>query len=165
MTTPMPPGYQNGFQIPQQSYGPPPQGFGPQGFRPQGFRPQGYGPPPQGFGPAAQGYGQGAPVPPRKPWYARKVFLIPVLVVAVLVVLGIVFGSSSGMNVESALQKALSGRPGITSVSDVSCPSSVDTHQGSNATCQATVNGQRSNLTLSFDRDDHFVVTDAQPVG
>ena len=83
-------------------------------------------------------------------------------IVAVLVGLGVLFGSS-GMNVESALKDALEDRPAITTVTDVTCPDEVDTEQGSTAVCQATIDGQPADLTLSFDRDDHFVVTNAVP--
>ena len=153
MTTPTP-GYQ-GYAVPQQGYAVPQQGYA----VPQ----QGYGPPQQAYGPI--GYGP-APTPaPRKPWYARKVLIIPVVVIAVLVVLGVVFGSSSGMNVSSALTKALQGRPGITSVADVSCPSHVDTDAGSSTVCTASINGQPTKLTLNFDTNQHFVVTDAVPAG
>jgi hypothetical protein len=160
MTTPVPPGYP-----PVQGYGPPQQAYG----LPQ----QGYGPPNQGFGPnipqqpgASWGPGPG-PVPPapRRRSRGKIVALVAALVVVALVVLGALFGSSSGTNVETPLQNALQGRPGITSVSDVNCPDNVDTDAGSTAVCQATINGQRSNLTLSFDKDKHFVVTDAVPAG
>ena len=137
---------------PQQGYGPP-QPYGP----PQGQPPYGqqYGQQPYGYGPPP------TPAPVRR-GRGKLIGGIVAAVVVVLVILGAVFGSS-GSNVESALTKALQGRPGISTVTDVSCPSDIDTDRGSTGICQATINGQRANLTLSFDKDDHFVVTDAQP--
>jgi hypothetical protein len=167
MTAPVWPD-QHGYQTPQQSYGPAQgygsaQGFGPpQGaVPPQGYG-QGYGPPqgPQGYGPAG-GYPP-APGAVRRRSPVKIILGVVGTIIAALIGIGVLFGSS-GMNVESALQDALEDRPAITTVTDVSCPDEVDTDQGSTAVCQATIDGQPADLTLSFDRDDHFVVTNAVP--
>jgi hypothetical protein len=161
---PPPPGYGPqgyGQQQPPQGYGqqqpPPPPGYGPQGYGPQGYGPQGYGP--QGYGPPGR---------PQKPWYAQTWFRIVLGVVVVLVVLGVIgalVGGSSQKKVEPALRKALLDLPTVTSVNDVSCPSDINTDKGSTGICQATVDGQRENLTLTFDKDGHFIVTSATPAG
>jgi uncharacterized protein DUF4333 len=163
MTAPVWPN-QNGYpQAPQQPYGPPQGAIPPQGYGPpqQGYGPaQGYGPP-QGYGPAG-GYPPPAPAPARRRSPVKIILGVVGAIVVVLIGLGALFGSSS-MNVEKALTKALEERPAITTVTDVNCPDDINTDKGSTGVCQATIDGQPADLTLSFDRDDHFVVTNAVP--
>src|SRR3954452_5245127 len=113
MTAPVWPD-QNGYpQSPQQPYGPPQGGIPPQGYGPpqqsygppQGYgQAQGYGPP-QGYGPA-QGFPPPAPVAPRRRSPVKIILGVVGGLIAVLVAIGALFGSS-GMNVEKALTKAL----------------------------------------------------------
>jgi hypothetical protein len=169
---------QQGYGIPQQGYGPPqaPPPYGQQQYGQQQYGQQQYGQQQYGqqqygqqqYGQQQYGYGQPPAPAPFRRGRGKLIGGIVAGIIVLLVVLGAVLGAvfgSSGSNVESALTQALQGRPGISTVSDVSCPKDIDTDKGSTGTCQATINGQRANLTLSFDKDKHFVVTDAQPIG
>src|SRR4051794_26828167 len=119
MTAPVWPD-QNGYpQSPQQPYGPPQGGIPQQGYGPpqQSYGPpQGYGQA-QGYGPA-QGFPPPAPVAPRRRSPVKIILGVVGGLIAVLVAIGALFGSS-GMNVEKALTKALEQRPAITTVTDV----------------------------------------------
>jgi hypothetical protein len=87
----------------------------------------------------------GEPAEPKKPWFKRKAFLIPVAILVILIVLGIVFGK--GGDHSNALEDAIKDDgqtqlqnsvdenvPGaIVQITDVSCVENGDTQE---YTCQ-----------------------------
>jgi hypothetical protein len=161
----------------QPPYGPPPGQGQPPGGYPQGPPPPGYGQQgPPGYGqPAPPVYGQpgqpaygapyaqpgfGPPTGSSKRWYQRW-WVWVVAVIGIIIVALIVFGAIAGNKyaLESKIKDALHNA-GHT-VSNVNCPTSINTGKGHTYVCTATVDGSPTSLNINFDEDRHFLITNA----
>jgi hypothetical protein len=155
-----PPGGYPGGGYPAGGY---PQGGYPAGGYPQGGYPQGgqYPPGQPAYGaPYGAPGGFGAPVgPPSKRWYQRWwVWVVAALAVIIigLVVIGALRGNKYAL--ESKIKSTVQGA-GHT-VSNVSCPNSINTGKGHSYDCTAVVDGSNTTLHVTFVTDRHFVVTE-----
>ncbi len=163
-----PPGPPAGGQPP---YGPPGGGY-PAGQQP-GYPPPPP-PPPPAYGAPAYGTPYGGPqyapagpvgfgAPPgserRKRWYQRWwVWLIIVVVVLLVAAVGYGVNHASGYQLESKIKDTAKNQ-GI-SVTDVKCPSTINTDRGHIYTCTADVNGTPTSLRIDFIADKKFTITE-----
>jgi hypothetical protein len=160
-----PPG---GYQPPPGGYQPPPGGYQQQPPPPGGYQQQ---PPPGGYqqGPYQQPaygtpYGAPAgfgapPVRPTKKWYQRWwVWLVGVIAIGIIAIVVVAFTNRNQYALESKLKSVIKDN-GHT-ISNVHCPSGINTDKGHSYNCTATVDGQSATLHVVFVTDRHFVVTE-----
>ncbi len=163
---PPPPGPPPGGQPP---YGPPGGGYpaGQPGYPPPPPPPPPYGAPAYGApyggpqyaaaGPAGFGTPPGYQRPKR--WYQRWwVWLIIVVVLLLVAAIGYGVNHASGYQLESKIKDTAKNQ-GI-SVTNVKCPSTVNTDQGHIYTCTADVNGVPKSLRIDFIADKKFTITE-----
>jgi hypothetical protein len=105
---------------------------------------------------APGGYGL-PPAKPSKRWYQRWwVWVVAAVVVLLIafVILGLVFGNK--FQLESKI-KDFYQKQG-TSISDVHCPTSIDTGEGHRYTCTAVIEGTKTDVFINFIADGKFTV-------
>ena len=159
-----PPGGYPGGGFPQGGYpqGGYPQGGYPQGGYPAGGYPQGQYPP----GQPAYGTPYGAPggfgAPPgqrSKKWYQRW-WVWLVAVIAIIIIAAVIFGvaNRNQFALESKIKDVLKSNG--HSVSNVHCPSGINTGAGHSYDCTAKVDGSTTVLHVTFVTNKHFVVSE-----
>jgi hypothetical protein len=159
---PPPGGYQpppGGYQPPPGGYQPPPGGYPQQQPPPGGYQQGPYQQPAYGTPYGAPGGFGAPPFRPSKKWYQRwwvwVVIAIAVIIIA-LVIFGVLRGNKYALQdkIQSTLKNA-----GHT-VSNVSCPNSINTGKGHTYDCTAVVDGKSVTLHVDFTSDRHFVVSE-----
>lgn len=161
-----PPGGQPPYGTPggQPPYGSPGGGYpaGPPGQPPYPPGPPAYGTP-YGATPYGPPAGFGAPPGYKAPkrWYQRW-WVWVIIVVLALVIGAIAYGvnHASGYQLESKIKDTAKSQ-GV-SISDVKCPSTINTDRGHTYTCTATLNGRPTTLRINFIADKRFTITPVQ---
>jgi Domain of unknown function (DUF4333) len=85
-----------------------------------------------------------------------------IIVVLVILIALVAYGvnHASGYQLESKIKDA--ERSAGNTISDVKCPSTINTDRGHTYTCTSTLNGRPTTLRIDFITDKRFTITPVQ---